>query len=218
MIIFPVSTEFKRKIPKQKFYDKINISGFLRRIFIDDVKTVYWSNKLASSTLNIKTGLQVSEIEVIIVELNHHEINTALLKQIDKEIPYHILFLMKYESKYQAWIGYKEVALSGTNAFNVDGYYHTQWLDEHELPIKIEGINLDDVYKNFVFQIAGSSLQKKDEDHDDLKIAVEREKKRQILIKRIELLESKIAKERQLNKQLVMHNEQKKLKQELENL
>ena len=37
------------------------------------------------------------------------------LSQIDKEIPYHILFLLEHEGKYQAWTAYKEVAGSGTN-------------------------------------------------------------------------------------------------------
>ena len=71
--------------------------------------------------------------------------NEAILRQIDREIPYHILFLMEYGGKYQAWIGYKE-ATAGNNAFKVERYYHTDWLAEDELSLKVEGLNLDAVY------------------------------------------------------------------------
>ena len=58
---------------------------------------------------------------------------------------YHILFLLEYQKKYQAWIGYKEAAASGTAAFKVNKYYHTDWLDEDELPMKLEGLDIDTV-------------------------------------------------------------------------
>ncbi|MFR8221366.1 MAG: DUF4391 domain-containing protein [Blautia faecis] len=59
---------------------------------------------------------------------------------------YHILFPMEYGGKYRAWIGYKE-ATAGNNAFKVERYYHTDWLAEDELSLKVEGLNLDAVYE-----------------------------------------------------------------------
>lgn len=55
MLGFPASTEFNKKIPKQKFYDNLDISPALRRVFVDQIRLVYWRNKLAASTLNIAT-------------------------------------------------------------------------------------------------------------------------------------------------------------------
>ena len=43
--------------------------------------------------------------------------------------------------------------------FKVNGYYCTEWLREDELPLKLEGLNLDSVYENFVRQIAGDKLK-----------------------------------------------------------
>ena len=40
-------------------------------------------------------------------------------------------------------------------AFKVDRYYSTDWLDEDDLPVHLEGLTLDAVYENFVRQIAG---------------------------------------------------------------
>lgn len=136
-------------------------------------------------------------------------------RQIDKEIPYHILFLLEYQGKYQAWIGYKEAATSGNKAFKVNGYYHTEWMAEEELPLKMEGLNVDAVYENFVRQIAGDKLKTEVAD-ESLKESVARDEKKQALQKRIATLQAKIRKEKQLNKQMQMNTELKKLKKELE--
>ena len=64
MIGLPKSTEFNRRIPKQKFYENLSITPALRRSFIDDVRGIYWRNKLAATTLNLAAGSSVTEIEV----------------------------------------------------------------------------------------------------------------------------------------------------------
>ena len=117
MLGFPVSTEFNKRIPKQKFYENLDVSATLRRVFVDQIRIVYWRNKLAASTLNIAAGEAVTEIEVFEVRLNEPKLDEAVLKQIDKEIPYHLLFILTCDGKAQAWIGYKEAAASGSNAF-----------------------------------------------------------------------------------------------------
>ena len=56
MLGFPASTEFGKRIPKQKFYENLDVSPALHRMFVDQIKLVYWRNKLAASTLNIAAG------------------------------------------------------------------------------------------------------------------------------------------------------------------
>lgn len=210
MLGFPASTEFNKKIPKQKFYDNLDISPALRRVFVDQIRLVYWRNKLAASTLNIATGEAVTEIEVFEVRLNDPQLDEAVLKQIDKEIPYHILFVLTCNGKAQAWIGYKEAAASGSNAFKVSRYYHTDWMPENELHLHIDGLNMDAVYENLVRQIAGDKLQT--DSSESLKESVERDEKKKQLEKQIAVLESKMRKEKQLNRQMEMNTEMKQLR------
>lgn len=54
MLGFPASTEFGKRIPKQKFYENLDVSPALHRMFVDQIKLVYWRNKLAASTLNTR--------------------------------------------------------------------------------------------------------------------------------------------------------------------
>ena len=211
MLDFPRTTEFNKRIPKQKFYENLTISPVLRRVFIDQIRMVYWKNKLATSTLNIAAGEAVTEIEVFEVRLNEPLLDEAVLKQIDKEIPYHLLFILTCDGKAQAWIGYKEAAASGSNAFKVNRYYHTDWMPEDELQLHIDGLNMDTVYESLVRQIAGDKLQA--ESGESLKESVQRDEKKKQLEKQIAALESKMRREKQLNRRMVMNAEMKKLKE-----
>lgn len=218
MIGLPKSTEFNRRIPKQKFYENISVSPTLKRVFIDQIKVIYWRNKVAATTMNLAAGDTVTELEVFEVKLNGQQLDESVLRQIDKEIPYHILFLLEYDGKYQAWTAYKEAAASGANAFKVGTYYHTDWLSEDELPLKVEGLSVDKVYENFVRQIAGDALRSEAGKTESLKESVERDNRRQELEKQIAALQTKVRKEKQLNKQVQLNAELKKLKKELEAL
>ena len=64
MFGFPLSSEFNKRIPKQKFYENIDISPAMRRVFSEQIKLIYWRNKLAPTTLNLAAGDAVVEIEV----------------------------------------------------------------------------------------------------------------------------------------------------------
>ena len=213
MLGFPVSTEFNKRIPKQKFYENLDVSPTLRRVFVDQIRIVYWRNKLAASTLNIAAGEVVSEVEVFEVRLNEPKLDEAVLKQIDKEIPYHLLFILTCDGKAQAWIGYKEAAASGSNAFKVNRYYHTDWMPEDELQLRIDGLNMDTVYESLVRQIAGDKLQA--DSGESLKESVERDEKKKQLEKQIAALESKMRREKQLNRQMEINAELKRLRKEI---
>ena len=214
MLRLPKTTEFNKRIPKQKFYENLQVTPAMKRYFVDQIKVIYWRNKIAATTMNLAAGDTVTEVEVFEVKLVSPQLDVSILRQIDKEIPYHIIFLLECDGKYQAWTAYKETAGSGNNAFKVGTYYHTDWLQETDLPLKVDGLGIDKVYENFVRQIAGDALQT--DSDESLKESVERDAKRQLLEKQISALQAKVKKEKQLNKQVQLNAELKKLKKELE--
>lgn len=215
MLGLPKSTEFNKRIPKQKFYENLQVTPAMKRFFVDQIKVIYWKNKIADTTINLAAGGEVTELEVFEIRLNGNELDESVLKQIDREIPYHILFLLEYEGRYQAWIGYKEAVASGNTAFKVNKYYHTDWMPESELPLELEGLSIDAVYENFVRQIAGDALSQ-GEAGESLKESVNRDEEIQALKKQIEKLQAKVRKEKQLNVQMKLNAELKALKKELE--
>ncbi len=219
MLGLPKTTEFNKRIPKQKFYENISVTPAMRRIFIDQIKVIYWRNKIAPSTMNLEAGSVVAEIEVFEVKLNSVPLDISVLRQMDKKIPYHIIFLLEYEGKYQAWTAYKEKAGSGSNAFKVDTYYHTDWLPEDEIALKLDGLSTDTVYENYVRKIAGDALRiSTTGEPESLKESVERDKRIQQLQKQIDALRMKVRREKQLNRQMELNTELKRLKKRIAEL
>ena len=199
-MLFPKSTELNRRIPKQKFYENLTLTPQVKRGFIDGIKLIYWRNKLAEDTVHIPKGERVTEIEVFEIKLSGPTLDEAVLRQIDKEIPYHILFLLSFEGRVQAWIGYKE-ASAGVNSFKVSRYYHTDWQDEAALSLRLEGLTLDAVYENLVRQIAGSSLEPETENPElSLGETIALTEKREKLQKEIARLEKLARAEKQPKK------------------
>lgn len=213
MIELPQGTAFNRRIPKQKFYENLSLAGELKRIFVEQINVIYWRNKISPTTVNIAAGENVSEIEVIEIRLNRPGLDKRVLQLIDREIPYHILFLLLYEEQMQAWIGYKEQSQGGTAAFKPGTYYHTEWQPVNEISLRIGGLNMDAVYEGFIRQIAGERLG--DKTGGDLKDTVIRDERRQRLQKEIAALENKVRREKQFNIQVALNGELKRLRKEL---
>lgn len=159
MLAFPKSTVFNKRIPKQKFYEKLNVSINLEQQFIKEIDSIYWENKLSPETLNISAGTNIAEIEIFEVALKEQSISKNIIEVIDREIPYHLVFVLRYKDWGQIWISFKEDSKSREGKFKVDSYYKTDWTKYDELSLEIEGLNLDKIYENFMLQVADGKLQ-----------------------------------------------------------
>ena len=210
--MFPKSTEFNKRIPKTKFYEHLEIGKNIKDSFVQDIDSIIWANKIAPSTVNISAGETVTEIQVFRIVLKHSEFNTNVLRIIDEQIPYHILFIICADNKEQAWIGYKEQSGSESRAFKVDSYYHTAWQKSEEMELAIEGLNMDAVYESFVKQISASTAPIQWDDDLSAKENTAKIEERKKLQKQIEKLERQLKKETQPRKKFELHRKLQKLK------
>lgn len=217
MSLFPSSTAFGRRIPKNKFYENLPVTPALKRVFVEQINQIIWLNKIAPSTVNIAPGEAVNEIQVIAIHLNQPKLDLKILELIDREIPYHLLFLLEYGDRRQVWIAWKEVAK--TSAFKSGRYYHTEWLEPEGLTLRLEGLTMDTVYENLIRQIAGEALSRDNDTADnDIREAINRDERRQKLQREIAALESRIHREKQFNRQVEMNKRLKQLRKALEPL
>ena len=216
MLLFPKTTEFNRRIPKQKFYNHLSVSPQIKKIFVEQIAAINWTNKLAPTTLNIKSGERVTEIEVFHLMLNQKKLDERVLQLIDKEVPYHILFELEYEGQIQVWIGYKEESQTKAEIFKVNRYYHTDWLTKDKIHFEIDGLNMDLLYEGFIKQIAGDTLTINV--NESVGIAILRTEEKEKLDKQISALEKKLYREKQFNRQVQLNAELKALRNKLEEL
>ncbi len=104
------------------------------------------------------------------------------------------------------------------NSINIDNQNRIHPFYIVYIGVKIDGLSIDKLYENFMQQIVGDALQSEEGKVESLKESVERDSRRQELEKQIAVLQTKVRKEKQLNKQVKLNTELKKLRKELEEL
>ena len=108
MLSFPTSTVFERRIPKQKFYQNLDVTAEVKRLFIEQIKLITWANKLSAQTMNLAPGQTVQEIEVFRIRMAGDVLDSRVLNLMDKQIPYHLLFVLeRSDGKCQLSVTYQ---------------------------------------------------------------------------------------------------------------
>lgn len=209
MLNLPASAAFNRRIPKQKFYEELPLTPTLRRVFVGQINAIWWRSKIAPATANLAPGRTVTELEVFELQLAQPSLDEGVLRAIDKRIPYPILYLLTCDGRCQAWIGYQPAGQAGAQV-----YYHTAWQPQEDLMLELRGLDTDAAYENFVRQIAGGALNAPAT--EPLQQSIARDQRRRALEKQIAVLQNKIRREKQLNRQVALNGELKRLRKELE--
>lgn len=212
MITFPEHAKVGRIVAKENFYGKTDTAT--KSLFQSEIARITWEYKLAPETINIPAK-KWSEIQVFRINLKNSEVPIKVLKVIDSAIPYPILFLIDKGTVEKAVISYKEQSQKDKNFVKVDTYFSTGWNDPKLDEIKVDGLDIDTVFSNFVRQIAGDKLTfaKSTDAPKTIKEDVEKLKEREKIQKQIDVLTRKINAEPSLGKKQELAEERYKLKQ-----
>ena len=209
MLQLPEKAKYNRTIPKKKLYEQTGANEKLKRLFIEQIESIYWQYKLSKESTNLSSTKQVSEIQVFEITQREPELSEKILKKIDTEIPYPILYSLKYGEKYKLKIAYKEKSKKNPRQYKVLSYHETDWKTKEELANFriLNGINLKQVYEHLIKTLSSVHYIEEEPVTDTVK----REQERKQLEKKIEKLEKKIKKEKQFNRKVEMNLELKKL-------
>lgn len=196
MLGLPETTEISRPLPKKTLFAKFEMKPSQRDHFDEDISRMAIVNAVSPSTIPaLQKGEEIECIYVIEVLLKRKAYDPKNILLLSKLIPQKILFAMKFEDEIQIAI------------------YHTKlitspWKKVNEADIRLQGLNLDRVWRNLVADIGdiivenGNTLEQQ--------IAIDEEKARRI--KAIADLERKARAEKQPRKRLELFEEIKKLK------
>lgn len=213
MIQLPETTYYGKRMPKEKFYSHLEVSAAVKRSFIDDVDYFVWLNKLSVSTLNVKAGDKVKEIELFEVQLKREEYNPTLFEFIDRNVPVYVVYLLRFEGNVRLLASYKEPSGNKSGVFRIVESFANDWMPENDIDLFVDGLNLDSIYENFVRQIAGNKL--KSTPSENLVVDIEAEQRRAKIERQIAQLETRRRNEKQFNRQMELSAEIKKLKEQL---
>ena len=215
LLNIPKRAFYNRRIPKNKLYKQIGIDPKLERKFIDEIEHIIWKYKLSQETINLEPTKEVEEIQVFEIKLKERDISIEVLENIDRIIPYPILYIIRYNDNIKLTIAYKERNKIDENKMVVHSYYQSEWMKEDDLKIDIlQGLNLKEVYDNIIRQLI--PLESKIQ--DDIEELIELNERIESLKKEIKRLEKRIIKEKQFNRKVDLNIKLQKKKRELEEL
>lgn len=215
MYNLPQSTIVNRVIPKKTFVNQLGANTRMKDHFTNDVVRVEWLAKLAPSTLNVADGKEVHEITIFLVPIKDENCPDDIFSFIDSMIPRHTLFILRWGDMTCLHLNYKEWMESSTNTdktFRIAKTYRSQWKKDTEISLSIERLTMDAIYEVLVRQVAGERIIIQSE---SLREDVEKSTQREMLLKEIEILKRKEAKERQPQKKFVLHQQRIALELEM---
>jgi hypothetical protein len=215
MYNLPQSTIVNRVIPKKTFVNQLGANTRMKDHFTNDVVRVEWLAKLAPSTINVADGKEVHEITIFLVPIKDENCPDDIFSFIDGMIPRHTLFILRWGDMTCLHLNYKEWMESSTNTnkiFRIAKTYRSQWIKDTEISLSINGLTMDAIYEALVRQVAGERIIIQSE---SLREDVEKSTQREMLLKEIEILKRKEAKERQPQKKFVLHQQRIALELEI---
>lgn len=142
MLNLPQSTEVRRPLPKAGLYKRFDWTPSQRESFDGDVSRLDFVNWIAPRTLPaIAEGTEVKEIYVVEVALKNRDFDIKNIALLAKSIPQHIVYLLRYGDEAQLAVYYTRLFL-------------TPWQHAEGMSLQLNGLNLDNVWKNIVRDIA----------------------------------------------------------------
>ena len=214
LLNFPNETVVNRIVPKTMFYRFMEVNPRMKTRFVNDVVSINWLYKLAAPTLNVTDTPDMKEIEVFVATLKQPDCPPDLFTFIDANMPHHIVFVLLHETNAMLLLNYKDWADSTHTKFKITQSFTTPWVNASDLSLSIEGQSLPRIYENFVGQVSGIGEHKAGAMQKIVLL------KQQIVKAETELqvLQKKMRREPQFDRQVQMNKEVKAKRAEIEGM
>lgn len=189
MFDLPKTSEIRKPLRKKLIYEKYaaELSGNKKDKFDVDISRMIITNEISEASVNIKATEDISAIFVLQMELKRKEYDDKNIIMVSKLFGQKLMIVLHYENEYQ-------LAIYETRLLKSD------WKNEEEISLKLNGLDLGSVWDNFVTQVSGINVQAGNTLAEQINVEAEKEKLR----KQIADLELKARKEVQSKKKFEM--------------
>lgn len=213
MFSLPIQTTVNKIVPKS-FFDKL-LSPAKRKQLTTHVERLRILNKLSESS-TLLAACALGEIQIIEVELRDKSRILPLIEEIDRHIPYYIIYILRYEGSVQVVASIKHLNATQTDKAVIDCLLASDWfpLSTDAPPIRLElKESLDAVFFFLCKQLSHFPTHA-----GTLSELLEKELKFKKLSFEIEKLESKMKNCMQFNKKVELNGELREKKREMKRL
>lgn len=194
MLGLPPSTEVRRAVPKDAFFNSKGIKGREKEKFDKQIHSITIRSIISQESVNIDKGKDVSAIYVMELQLNVQDCDDGNLMLLNK-LGHKAVYVLTYGDISKI-------------AVIEDILFKTDWMQNTEYRLELEGLNLDVVWMNIVRDLGKLP-------HDiPLHDAIAEEKRIRFYDSQIADLEKKFQKEKQNHERRRLHSEIQRLKKE----
>ena len=205
---YPARTLVDKLIPKSKFYSEGGANTRVERLFIEQIESIYWANKLSSATMNIESQEDLREVQIFSVNARVEMLDIEIFRYIDKLIPSPIIFEVYFQDKVKVIAAYKRLNQADNSKVVIGDYFQTEWLpiERQNLPLFLR---LNELYEFLISQLLpnktnASSLAEKMRLNQEIAL----------LETRIKQLEQQLKREKQFNRKAELNINLLKLRDE----
>jgi len=149
----PYTAIVNRGIPKNAFDEFANTKQ--KRLFTNLVSRITWTHKLSPDTVNLESR-EIKEIQVFEIELKIREDIKAILDIIDKAIPYHIIFIVVFNSEVYISLSIKHPHPTNEDRAVIDWTFKSDWFfpTENKYALQLKK-GIDAILHDFCIQLSG---------------------------------------------------------------
>ncbi|MGD9924100.1 MAG: DUF4391 domain-containing protein [Pseudorhodoplanes sp.] len=212
---YPKSAAFGRVVPKNKIYEHAGANTALKDLFVREVDQILWRFKLAPETTNLDATSAVTEIQVFGISLKTGRLDEAVLRAIDKAIPFPLIFELTWRGKRKATAAFKRPSEADGSKWVISEYFATEWASEdaprEPLPVALD---LGALYDRLLTAMMPASAQIS----EHIQTRVDRMEAIRAKTRELERIKARLAREKQFNKRVAINAELRAAKQELERL
>ena len=205
---YPARTLVDKSIRKSKFYSEGSANTRVERLFIEQIESIYWANKLSSATMNIESQEDLREVQIFSVNARVEMLDIEIFRYIDKLIPSPIIFEVYFQDRVKVIAAYKRLNQADKSKVVIGDYFQTEWLpiERQDLPLFLR---LSELYEFLISQLLpnktnASSLADKMRLNQEIAL----------LETRIKQLEQQLKREKQFNRKAEINVNLHKLRDE----
>lgn len=203
MLGLPSKAEVSKMLPKKAIYGKFNMTTAQKAKFDADISRISIVGEITPVTTQIAAGKTVQGFYILQIVLKNKKYDEKAIASLQKLIAQRMIFLLQYESQYCL-------------AYYHNRLYHTEWVELNRLLVPLSGLDLDIVWENTIKQIVCGENDAAWDVNATIEENITAETHRRKLITDIASLEKKVRSEKQLNRQIQLNEELKRMRKELE--
>ena len=205
---YPARTLVDKLIPKSKFYSEGGANTRVERLFIEQIESIYWANKLSSATMNIESQEDLREVQIFSVNARVEMLDIEIFRYIDKLIPSPIIFEVYFQDKVKVIAAYKRLNQADKSKVVIGDYFQTEWLpiERQDLPLFLR---LSELYEYLISQLLPNKTNA-----TSLADKMRLNQEIALLETRIKQLEQQLKREKQFNRKAELNINLLKLRDE----